>query len=166
MLSNEEVICWYLFPHSVAYRCNVMQILNPRLLAMASVTKEANSTSDGIAIPNAEDSRDAKRKRVDSELDIQMQIQQAKKRERVLRERLEREEAENKRRIEKEREEQERRERAVETPRDALHRLYEPIFHELWEMEFAVLGGTNPFRMVIDASTCTQMGIPDYCDVI
>ncbi|KAL7535497.1 hypothetical protein ACHAXR_006530 [Thalassiosira sp. AJA248-18] len=110
--------------------------------------------------------REAKRKRVDPEQERQTQIEEAKKREKVLRERLEREEEENKRQIEKEREEQERRERALETPRDALHRLYEPIFTALWDMEFSALGNTNPFRMVIDASNCVDMGVPDYCDVI
>jgi hypothetical protein len=33
-------------------------------------------------------------------------------------------------------------------------------------MEFASLGNTNPFRMVIDKSTCADMGLHDYCDVI
>lgn len=83
-----------------------------------------------------------------------------------MRERLEREEAENKLRIEKERAERERRERAVETPKDALHRLYKPIFDALWELEFECLGGVNPFRTVIDAQNCASMGAPDYCDII
>ena len=103
-------------------------------------------------------SDDLKRKRVDSEAEKQEQIEEAKRREKKLRERVEREEAENKRRIEKEIEEQERRERALETPRDALHRLYEPIFNSLWDMEFDNLGGVNPFRTVIDAKNCAQMG--------
>ena len=107
-----------------------------------------------------------KRKQLDPEEEERQRIEEAKKREKILRERLEREEAENKRQIEKEREEQERRERALETPRDALHRLYEPIFTELWDMEFPALNNINPFRMVIDASTCAAMGVPDYCDVI
>ena len=68
--------------------------------------------------------------------------------------------------IEKEREEQERRERTLDTPRDALHRLYEPIFTALWDMEFPLLGNINPFRMVIDESTCADMGVPDYCSII
>jgi ABC-type phosphate transport system auxiliary subunit len=55
-------------------------------------------------------------------------------REQKRREQLEQEDAENKRRIAKEREEQERRERAIETPKDALHRLYKPIFDSLWDM--------------------------------
>lgn len=103
---------------------------------------------------------------LDPEQERQRQIKEAAKRERVLRERLDREEAENKRRIEKEREEQDRRASMIETPRDALHRLYKPIFTALWEMEFAALGNTNPFRMVIDASTCAEMGLPDYCSIV
>lgn len=97
---------------------------------------------------------------------MKQQIAQAKKRERGLRERIDRQEAENKRRLEKEREERERRERAVETPQDALHRIYEPIFKSLWDMEFSVLQDTNPFRIVIDEKTCVDMGIPDYCKII
>eukprot|EP00957_Ditylum_brightwellii_P070714 5374707-Ditylum_brightwellii.AAC.1 len=54
----------------------------------------------------------------------------------------------------------------AETPQQALHRLYEPIFRFLWDMEFANLHGTNPFRIVIDKSNCAGMGVPDYCDVI
>ncbi|KAL3784876.1 hypothetical protein HJC23_012479 [Cyclotella cryptica] len=107
-----------------------------------------------------------KRKRMESELERQQKIDEAKKREKRLRERLEREEAENKLRIEKERAEQERRERAMETPKDALHRLYKPIFDSLWDMEFECLGGVNPFRTVIDAQNCAAMGAPDYCEVI
>ena len=116
--------------------------------------------------PKSGQVRDAKRKRADQEQERQQQIAEAKKRDKVLRERLEREEAENKRQIEREREEQERKERALETPRDALHRLYEPIFKALWDMEFPLLGNQNPFRAVIDASTCADMGVPDYCDII
>jgi len=107
-----------------------------------------------------------KRKRADTELDQQLQIEEAKKREKILRERIKREEAEHKRLIKKEREEEERRERALDTPRDALHRLYEPIYTALWDLEFPEVGNTNPFRVVIDKNTCAAMGVPDYCDVI
>lgn len=106
----------------------------------------------------------SKRKRsLDPEEEHQLQIEDAKKREKILKERLKLEEEEHKRQI---REEQERRER-VETPRDALHRLYEPIFTALWDMDFpAALGQINPFRMVIDKDNCQAMGVPDYCKVI
>ena len=114
----------------------------------------------------AEESGGVKRSREDIERDHQLEIEQAKKREKTLRERIKREEAEHKRLIEKEREEEERRERALDTPRDALHRLYEPIFTALWNIEFEEVGNTNPFRVVLDANTCADMGVPDYCDVI
>eukprot|EP01082_Thalassiosira_pseudonana_P012401 g11211.t1 g11211 contig5:378673-379988(-) len=137
-------------------------ILNPK--ALIKSPDKASLSGSSAKAPATSD--DLKRKRVDSEAEKQEKIEEAKRREKKLRERVEREEAENKRRIEKEIEEQERRERALETPRDALHRLYEPIFNSLWDMEFDNLGGVNPFRTVIDAKNCAQMGAPDYCDVI
>ncbi len=107
-----------------------------------------------------------KRQRAETEREQQLQIEEAKKREKILRERIKREEAEHKRLIRKEREEEERRERALDTPRDALHRLYEPIYTALWDLEFPEVGNTNPFRVVIDKNTCADFGVPDYCDVI
>ena len=53
-----------------------------------------------------------------------------------------------------------------ETPQQALHKFYQPIFKLLWDMEFAYLGNTNPFRMVIDRENCAAVGAPDYCDII
>ena len=49
-----------------------------------------------------------------------------------------------------EKEEAERKARLAETPRQALRRLYEPVFQALWDMEFSNLHGTNPFRIIID----------------
>jgi len=66
----------------------------------------------------------------------------------------------------KEKEEAIRKARMMETSEEALHRLYEPIFRQLWDMEFANLHNTNPFRIVIDASNCAAMGCPDYADII
>jgi hypothetical protein len=68
----------------------------------------------------------------------------------------------------REREEDLRRERSLETPQEALQRLYEPVFNALWDMEFSNLHppGINPFRIVIDANTCAAMGLHDYCDII
>lgn len=54
----------------------------------------------------------------------------------------------------------------VETPQQALHKLYSPIFKVLWNMEFPHLSGTNPFRTVIDRNNCASVGAPDYFDVI
>mmetsp|Transcript_24511 Transcript_24511/g.51985 ORF Transcript_24511/g.51985 Transcript_24511/m.51985 type:complete len:486 (+) Transcript_24511:55-1512(+) len=147
-------------------------ILNPESTSKA-IMKEYQPDSPKTVTINTktiakrEEVRETKRKRVvDPEQEREQQIEEAKKREKVLRERLEREEEENKRQLEKEQKEQERLKRSLETPRDALHRLYEPIFTALWEMEFAFLGNTNPFRTVIDKSNCAVMGAPDYCDVI
>ncbi len=78
--------------------------------------------------------------------------------ERILAEKKEKE------RQKREREVALRRARKMETPQQALHRLYEPIFTSLWDMEF--WDGLNPFRIVIDKTNCADMGAPDYCEVI
>jgi hypothetical protein len=57
-------------------------------------------------------------------------------------------------------------EQTAETPKRALHKLYAPIFKKLWDMEFPHLGGTNPFRIVIDPDNCAAMGAPDYFAVV
>jgi hypothetical protein len=54
----------------------------------------------------------------------------------------------------------------AETPQQALHKIIEPVFKKLWDMEFANLGGTNPFRIVIDRENCAAIGASDYCDII
>lgn len=69
-------------------------------------------------------------------------------------------------RIKRDREVATRRARQMETPQQALHRLYEPILTSLWDMEFEELNQMNPFRIVIDKSNCAAMGAPDYCEVI
>ena len=56
--------------------------------------------------------------------------------------------------------------RKPETPQQALHKHYFPIFKKLWEMEFAHLGGINPFRVVIDRENCASVGAPDYFDIV
>ncbi|KAL7556858.1 hypothetical protein ACA910_011828 [Epithemia clementina (nom. ined.)] len=53
-----------------------------------------------------------------------------------------------------------------ETPQQALHKFYHPIFKLLWDMEFPYLGHTNPFRMVIDRENCAAVGAPDYFEVV
>ncbi|CAB9503588.1 adjacent to zinc finger domain protein 1A [Seminavis robusta] len=79
-------------------------------------------------------------------------------------------EAARRRREEEERqraqEELARKRKAAETPEQALHKLYSPIFKKLWDMEFVNLNSTNPFRIVIDRANCAAMGAPDYFDVI
>jgi len=67
---------------------------------------------------------------------------------------------------ERQRREAEIKRKAAETPQEKLRNIIQPIFKKLWDMEFTNLGGTNPFRIVIDKSNCAQMGAPDYCDVI
>ncbi|KAL3766586.1 hypothetical protein ACHAWO_008260 [Cyclotella atomus] len=138
-------------------------IFNPKSVLKPTKSEKNVST---IKQENNETSEALKRKREDLEAEQKQQIEDARIRELKRREQLEQEDAENKRRIAKEREEQERRERAIETPKDALHRLYKPIFDSLWDMEFEILGGVNPFRTVIDANNCAAMGAPDYCTVI
>jgi hypothetical protein len=59
-----------------------------------------------------------------------------------------------------------RKQSPVETPQQALHKIIEPVFKKLWDMEFVNLGGTNPFRIVIDRDNCASIGAPDYFDVI
>jgi len=76
----------------------------------------------------------------------------------------------------KRREEEERRRRdeenatalrkKAESPQLALHKIIEPVFRKLWDMEFPNLGGTNPFRIVIDRDNCASIGAPDYFDII
>lgn len=66
----------------------------------------------------------------------------------------------------KKREEEMKRKARAETPQHALHKIYQPIFKKLWEMEFPHLGGINPFRSVIDRDNCAICGAPDYFDVI
>ena len=148
--------------------CARAKILNPESTTKAIVAEYHASlaSAEASATPNVQSDKmrdSSKRKRpLDPDEEHQLQSEDAKKREKILKERLKLEEEENKRQI---REEQERRER-VETPRDALHRLYEPIFTALWDMDFPALGQINPFRMVIDKDNCAAMGVPDYCKVI
>jgi hypothetical protein len=52
-----------------------------------------------------------------------------------------------------------------EKARGIIH-IVEPIVQRLWDIEFKLLNGTNPFRVVLDVHTCAAMGIPDYCEII
>jgi hypothetical protein len=56
--------------------------------------------------------------------------------------------------------------RKAESPQQALHKIIEPVFKKLWDMEFAALNNTNPFRIVIDRDNCASIGAPDYFSVI
>jgi len=48
---------------------------------------------------------------------------------------------------------------------NALHQIIEKVFKKYWEMEFPNLGGTNPFRIVIDKKSAPHIA-PDYFNVI
>ena len=101
------------------------------------------------------------------------QTQQARRQAELDRQKAQaraREEARQKReeeeRLQREQAQRRQQQHVVETPQQALHKLYQPIFKVLWNMEFAHLGGTNPFRMVIDRENCASVGAPDYFSVI
>lgn len=64
----------------------------------------------------------------------------------------------------KKRDDELKRKSQINTPQQALHKVYQPIFKALWEMEFPFLSGTNPFRIVIDRENCASCGAPDYFD--
>jgi len=107
--------------------------------------------------------KDAKKREVEDReraraIEIARSREKEREKDRQVAEKRERE------RIRREREQAVRRARQMETPQQALHRLYEPIFTSLWDMEF--WDGLNPFRIVIDKTNCASMGAPDYCDVI
>lgn len=89
---------------------------------------------------------------------LDQQIAEAKAREDA---RKQRDEAERKKR-----DDELNRKPRVETPQQGLHKIYQPIFKKLWEMEFPLLGGINPFRIVIDRDNCASCGALDYFDVI
>ena len=94
-----------------------------------------------------------------AQADLDRQRAQARARELARRRR---EEEERKKREE----ELQRKRKAAETPQQQLQKVYQPIFKKLWDMEFANLNMTNPFRIVIDRANCASMGAPDYFDVI
>lgn len=92
--------------------------------------------------------------------ELDRQRAQARKREEARRRR------EDEERQRKEEELNRKKAAPAETPQQALHKLIEPVFKRLWDMEFKQLGGTNPFRIVIDRENCGAIGAPDYFDVI
>ncbi len=99
-------------------------------------------------------------------LQQQQQRQQARDRERQRKIRMKLEEEERRVRLQQEKEEAEQKAWLAKTPRQALRRLYEPMFQSLWNMEFSNLHNTNPFRIVINEENCSMMGIPDYCQIV
>jgi len=134
--------------------------------AMAMAGKTHKKEAEGRTKADADLKRQEEKDREIMERERQRSIERAKEREKERKDALHREEEEARIAAERVKEEAERRARMAETPQQALHRLYEPIFRILWDMEFANLHGTNPFRIVIDKDNCTAMGVPDYCDII
>ena len=92
--------------------------------------------------------------------ELERQRAQARKREEARRRR------EDDERRRKEEEITKERKKLAETPQQQLHKAIEPVFKRLWDMEFVNLGGTNPFRIVIDRDNCASIGAADYFDVI
>jgi Bromodomain len=112
------------------------------------------------ATPNAAHQIERARQQAETEL----KIAQDKAREEGQRRAERVEEEDNRRR----REDEVRRKSGgrAETPQQALRKIYYPIFKKLWEMEFPSLGGTNPFRIVIDRDNCASLGAPNYFDIV
>ena len=48
---------------------------------------------------------------------------------------------------------------------NALHQIIDKVFRKYWDMEFPNLGGTNPFRIVIDRESAPHIA-PDYFNII
>jgi Bromodomain len=90
------------------------------------------------------------------------QEQQQRNREAARRRRIQQDLEEE----EEERREEERRRQQENTPARKVAKFVMPVFQILWDMEFANLGNTNPFRTVIDKSNCAAMGVPDYCSIV
>ena len=130
--------------------------------ATAAGGADAEAAMQAKALAKAEEELSLKKQRDRENEERLRRIERERQRteERRLREEADRREAEEARA------ELERRQRMAETPKEALFRLYNPVFQILWDMEFPALGNSNPFRIIIDKDTCAQMGVPDYCNVI
>ena len=133
-----------------------------RTIATAAGGAGAEAAMQAKALAKAEEELALKKQRDRENEERLRRIERERQRteERRVREEEERQEAEEAKA------ELERRQRMAETPKEALFRLYNPVFQILWDMEFPALGNSNPFRIVIDKDTCVQMGVPDYCKVI
>jgi hypothetical protein len=151
------------------------------ILMKAEEKKKKKSTSSTTTTSRTEDSRtspsvttatttttttSSSTKEKERLLALQQQRQQARERERQRELRIQLEEEERRVRVQQEKEEAERKARLAETPRQALKRLYEPMFQSIWNMEFSNLHNTNPFRIVLNEENCAMMGVPDYCQVV
>jgi hypothetical protein len=97
-------------------------------------------------------------KKTEQAAELERQRQEAQAREQ---DRRRREQAEVRRKAD-----EEERDHRTDTPQQVLHKIYAPVFHMVWNLEFSNLGGINPFRMVIDRDNCAAVGAPDYFDII
>jgi hypothetical protein len=71
-------------------------------------------------------------------------------------------------RAKREEEERLRKEREIlqKKTKNPQQALIVKVFNTLWDMNFVVLGATNPFRIVIDRDNCASIGAADYFDII
>lgn len=123
---------------------------------------ESDGSMQARALAKADEEMALKKQREQENEERLRKIERERQRTDQMRQR----EEEAKLEAERQKAELQRRQRMTETPKEALHRLYYPIFQILWDMEFPSLGNSNPFRIVIDKHTCVTMGVPDYCVVI
>mmetsp|Transcript_46726 Transcript_46726/g.141594 ORF Transcript_46726/g.141594 Transcript_46726/m.141594 type:complete len:462 (-) Transcript_46726:62-1447(-) len=100
--------------------------------AMAMAGKTHKKEAEGRTKADADLKRQEEKDREIMERERQRSIERAKEREKERKDALHREEEEARIAAEREKEEAERRARMAETPQQALHRLYEPIFRILW----------------------------------
>ena len=117
------------------------------------------------ALKQREESRQMSQKKLEQQQEQERASrleQQHRNREASRRRREQQEEEEE----EEERREEARRRQEENTPGRKVAKFVMPVFQNLWDMEFANLGNTNPFRTVIDKSNCAAMGVPDYCNII
>jgi hypothetical protein len=117
--------------------------------------KEAKKMRSMTPVPSVMEQTEHARQKAD----LDRQRAQARKREEA---RNRRDEEERRRKED----ELNHKKNLAETPQHALHKVIEPVFKRLWDMQFVNLGHTNPFRIVIDRETCASLGAPDYFDYI
>jgi Bromodomain len=140
----------------------------PRRYGMDATTRRQHLEGIAIGLQNTPSSKLTARRNANvtdaTEIALQQtrldqQIAEAKAREQARQRKSE--EADRKKR-----DDDIKRKAKAETPQHTLHKIIQPIFKKLWDMEFQHLGGINPFRIVIDRDNCASCGAPDYFDVI
>jgi hypothetical protein len=93
------------------------------------------------------------------------ELEQQKEQARQWEEARKKREADERRKRDDENENKRKKSQPESGPQAALHKIIEPVFKKLWEMEFPILGGANPFRIVIDRQTAPMIA-PHYFDVV